>query len=327
MLSMRLLRRTLISLAALGGLDAYVTTRISSTGRQLRPKERRADSSLRVWQDFVYNAQSLAGNLANDSLGQGIAAVPVMYGAGLLTSCSPCVWGILPLTVSYISNAAGSRKDQDTTLPTLAFAAGLASVFCTLGVVAAQVGGVFGSEEGFPWLALISNSICLIMGLRLLELIDLPLLSFRGPGSPSSGRDDVVLLDASGKILTTKEEKQGLWQTFLLGGSSALVASPCATPVLSSILAYVAAAQNTALGVLFLLAYTAGYSTPLLWIAATGGQALVNLKKQTGTGVLASLAPWVGPLTAGILLYYGTTGLLFALFGDPSLVALYPVLE
>jgi cytochrome c-type biogenesis protein len=97
--------------------------------------------------------------------------------------------------------------------------------------------------------------------------------------------------------------------------------------VLSSILAYVAAAQNTVLGILFLLAYTAGYATPLLWIAATGGQALVNLKKQTGTGILAFLAPWVSPVTAGVLLYYGTTGLLFALFGDPSVVALYPVLE
>lgn len=305
-----------------------MTTRAYSTTRRPELRRKRAgDSSLHAWQDFVYNAQSLAGNLANDNLEQGMAAIPVIFGAGLLTSCSPCVWGILPLTVSYISNAAGSRADQDTTLPTLAFAAGLASVFCTLGVVAAQVGGLFGSEDGFPWLALISNSICLIMGLRLLELINFPVLNFRGSGSPAAGSDNVVLIDASGKIMTSREEKQGLWQTFLLGGSSALVASPCATPVLSSILAYVAAAQNTALGILFLLAYTAGYATPLLWIAATGGQALVNLKKQTGTGILASLAPWVGPVTAGILLYYGTTGLLVALFGDPSVVALYPVLE
>ena len=325
---MRLRQRASLFCAALHGttcIHAYVTTRTDSSSYPELRRKHATDSRLHAWQDLVYNAQSMAGNLANDNLEQGMAAIPVMYGAGLLTSCSPCVWGILPLTVSYISNAAGSRADQDTTLPSLAFAAGLASVFCTLGVVAAQVGGVFGSEEGFPWLALISNSISLIMGLKLLELIQLPVINFRG--SPSSGGDNVVLIDASGKILSSKEEKQGLWQTFLLGGSSALVASPCATPVLSSILAYVAAAQNTALGIFFLLAYTAGYATPLLWIAATGGQALVNLKKQTGTGILASLAPWVGPATAGILLYYGTTGLLFALFGDPSVVALYPVLE
>ncbi|GAX19343.1 hypothetical protein FisN_4Lh078 [Fistulifera solaris] len=321
---MRLHHRTYIATAVLGSCtftQAYIATTPPFAGR------RRKDTHLPAWQDFVYNAQSLAGNLAQNNMEEGMAAIPVMYGAGLLTSCSPCVWGILPLTVSYISTAAGSRDDQDTTWPTVAFAAGLAAVFCTLGVVAAQVGGVFGSEDGFPWLALISNSICLLMGLKLLELINLPVLNVKSWGVKKPNSDSVVLLDASGKILTSKEEKQGLWQTFLLGGSSALVASPCATPVLSSILAYVAAAQNTVLGILFLLAYTAGYATPLLWIAATGGQALVNLKKRTGTGILASLAPWVGPLTAGVLLYYGTTGLLFALFGDPSVIALYPVLE
>jgi cytochrome c-type biogenesis protein len=300
---------------------------IATRSTQQFAGRRRKHTHLPAWQDVVYNAQSLAGNLAQNNMEEGMTAIPVMYGAGLLTSCSPCVWGILPLTVSYISQAAGSRDDQDTTWPTLAFAAGLASVFCTLGVVAAQVGGVLGSEDGFPWLALISNLICLVMGLRLLELINLPVFNISGWGMTKPNSDSVVLLDASGKILTSKEVKQGLWQTFLLGGSSALVASPCATPVLSSILAYVAAAQNTVLGILFLLAYTAGYATPLLWIAATGGQALVNLKKQTGTGILASLAPWVSPSTAGVLLYYGTTGLLFALFGDPSVIALYPVLE
>ena len=53
--------------------------------------------------DWLYHAQAMAGNLANTGLHQNIViSLPVMYAAGLLTSVSPCVWGLLPLTMSYI---------------------------------------------------------------------------------------------------------------------------------------------------------------------------------------------------------------------------------
>lgn len=251
------------------------------------------------------------------------------------------------------STAAGERQDQKTTLPTLAFAAGLALVFCSLGVAAAELGGVFGgagsSSDGgiMNWIAVTSNAICLIMGFKLLELINIPLLSLdvtkwnvfnnnAGSSSSSSSNNEPILIDASGQILKTQQQQQNessssergsLVRTFLLGGSSALVASPCATPVLTSILAYVASEHNPLLGAALLLGYTLGYATPLLWIAATGGQALVALKNDRSDSWYHALAPWVTPLTGGILLWYGTTGLLTGLLGDPSLAALAPVLE
>ena len=80
------------------------------------------------WEDIVFNAQSAGNTLATVSLGDPtnlLTSLPIMYAAGLLTSFSPCVWGLLPLTMSYISTAAGEREDKQTTLPTLAFAAGL----------------------------------------------------------------------------------------------------------------------------------------------------------------------------------------------------------
>ena len=249
------------------------------------------------------------------------------------------------------SNAAGERQDQQTTLPTLAFAAGLALVFCSLGVVAAQLGGVFGATSGpnGVWLALLSNTVCLAMGLKLLDLIDLPLLNLEAlditkkknkRSLSANGSDDdaePILLDATGRLVEKKSgsnhnapsssESGSLIRTFLLGGSSALVASPCATPVLTSILAFVASGHNPSLGALLLLGYTAGYSTPLLWIASTGGQALVELKKSKDGVWATHVAPWVTPITAGILLWYGTGGLLTALFGDPALAGLAPILE
>ena len=121
----------------------------------------------------------------------------------------------------------------------------------------------------------------------------------------------------------SEKEKGSLFRTFLLGGSSALVASPCATPVLTSILAFVANSSNPILGALLLFFYTVGYSTPLLITAATGGQALVKIQQLGGKDNLyGKIAPWVTPFTAGILLWYGTNGLLTTAFGDPSLAGL-----
>jgi cytochrome c-type biogenesis protein len=312
------------------------------------------------WDDVVFQAESLANSWATVSLqssGSGSsslwAAVPVMYGAGLLTSFSPCVWGLLPLTISYISAAAQERRDQQTLLPTVAFCLGLATVFCTLGIAAVSIGSVFGATAASDdsvmastasmILPLLSNSICFLMGLKLLDLIDLPLTSFSLPSPMKTSRGTQggpILLDASGRTIEEEAVEQtgegnALFRTFFLGGSSALVASPCATPVLTSILAFVANSEAThgasMTGALLLFFYTLGYSTPLFIVAATGGQALVRMKQQqkvndgniwSWSTLPSRLSPWVTPATGGILLYLGTTGLLTTLLGDPSLVGL-----
>ena len=327
-------------------------------------------------EDIMFNAQSTASSMASISLDDPsnlLSSVPIMYGAGLLTAFSPCVWGLLPLTISYISTAAGEREDKEIILPTLSFALGLASVFCSLGLIAATVGGAVYGNSGNTNIVLpiFSNAICCVMGFQLLELIDIPLPALAtSPATKTQRSDEPILIDGSGKILPTKnqssntqEEQGSLFRTFLLGGSSALVASPCATPVLTSILAFVASSSNPLLGGFLLLFYTLGYvgqiqnsikvkvqyvltictntilfsiaiwmmnitcrySTPLLVTAATGGKALVGLKELGGkdeSSVYAMIAPWVTPFTAGILLWYGTNGLLTAILGDPSLAGL-----
>lgn len=302
------------------------------------------------WEDVVYNAQSAATTLAGISLKEAsFSSFPLMYGAGLLASVSPCVWGLLPLTMSYISTAAGEREDKDATLPTIAFAGGLAFVFCSLGLLAASLGGgLYGRQDAVSGLiiSIITSGICLLMGMQLLEFIELPLPSFDFDVMDSEEDNDVkspeeessqIMFDEDGNMLPPPVASQeseskklsnngSLFRTFLLGGSSALVSSPCATPVLTSILAFVAKANDPLLGAFLLFGYTVGYSTPLLIVAASGGQVLTNLSSQEDSAY-GKLAPWITPLTGGILLWYGINGLLTAILGDPSMVALAPVLE
>lgn len=314
-------------------------------------------------EDIIYQAQSTALQLTSASIlstsSTSLSSLAVLYFAGLLTSFSPCSLGLLPLTISYISNATGERDDRDVFLPTLCFAFGLASVFCGLGLSVAFLGGVFGSSSssavgdgiGSIVLALLSSGVSFLMGLQLLELINLPLpsLEIGGFTNASDGSIDcsdgvcsrityneagqIVELQSDSSAAVSKLNSNGissLFRTFLLGGSSALVASPCATPVLTSILGFVAASRDPALGTVLLLTYTVGYSTPLLVVGASGGQALANAQAAASTedgSFLAKVGLFVNPLTASILIWYGTTGLLEALFGDPSMFALNPILD
>ena len=133
-------------------------------------------------------------------------------------------------------------------------------------------------------------------------------------------------------VITDKEnELAALLRVCLLGGTSALVASPCATPVLASLLAFLASSASegdTWKGASWMLTYTLGYSTPLLVVGATGGQALVNLQKSVrGDNIGSMLGQLVTPLSGGVLVAFGFNGFLVALLGDPSLAGLAPIIE
>ncbi len=57
-------------------------------------------------------------------------------------------------------------------------------------------------------------------------------------------------------------------QAYLAGATFALAASPCSTPVLATLLAYVSATKDPLQGGALLLAYTGGYVVPLLVAAS-----------------------------------------------------------
>lgn len=214
------------------------------------------------------------------------------------------------------------------------------------GVFGSSGGSEGGDTLSSLLLAAMSSLVSVFMGLQLLELIEIPLpsLDFRvrsavleggrrndeGGGSCGSGslfdvNGGLILENLNGNSGPNDEEVNGgdetmqqsdssgnefavLLRTFLLGGTSALVASPCATPVLASLLAYLASASSSVSsgnelwqGAAWMLSYTFGYSTPLLLVGATGGQALVNLQnmKKNDKSLGSMIGQWVTPLTGG----------------------------
>ena len=99
------------------GLDAQ------NTQTQFQTIRRATSTTLFVgggFEDLVFTAQNTASSLADtvfsssksDSLKVGSLAI--LYGAGLLTSFSPCSLGLLPLTVSYISTVPRLVNEKKT---------------------------------------------------------------------------------------------------------------------------------------------------------------------------------------------------------------------
>ena len=246
----------------------------------------------------LFAAANAADDVVGSQLADGITPVTVLVvlASGLVTSLSPCTLSVLPspsATSRLRDSAADSepganaapRRSSSTARNGAAFAAGLATTLALLGVAAASVGRAYGQTVG-DGLPIFVSLLAVAMGLNLLEVIVVEFPSFFG--------------DFDARTLRVPNEVK----SYLAGLAFALAASPCSTPVLATLLGYVASSGDPVAGGGLLLADTSGYVAPLLLAAtATGSlKAIVSARKYTA---------WVTPASGFMLVAGGTYGFLF----------------
>ena len=74
-----------------------------------------------------------------------IVAVGVLFVAGILTSLTPCIYPMIPITAAIVGgqSVGGARPPRSRViLLTLAYVAGLAIIYAGLGVVAGMTGTI-----------------------------------------------------------------------------------------------------------------------------------------------------------------------------------------
>lgn len=164
------------------------------------------------------------------------------FTAGVASSLSPCVVAMLPVLVGYVGGYSGLSR-WGTLRQSLLFIAGFALVLTLLGVLAGLLGLVMGALVGVWWYYAL-GLLAVLMGLHLLEVIHIPMPRF------------VHKLPAgqSGRLLTP----------LLLGAMFGAAASPCGTPFLTAILAFISRERNWLLGGFSLCTYALGQSILLL---------------------------------------------------------------
>jgi len=163
----------------------------------------------------------------------GLAYLFVFLG-GLISASSPCVLAIIPLVIGFVGGySEGNRKKA--VMYAIVFALGLSITFTILGAIASLVGGLFGDVGKFWYY--FAGVVAIIMGFYLTGV-----LHFRLP-----------------QPITLKSKHKGVLGAFLLGLLFGVVSSPCATPVLAVILAFVASKARIIYGTSLLFVYAIGH--------------------------------------------------------------------
>ncbi len=185
-----------------------------------------------------------------------LSALPFLYLAGVLTSLTPCIYPMIPITAAIVggANADGTRPPMARTLVlTLSYVIGLATVYALLGVVAGLTGTMFGTVSTNPWLYFAMANLLLLSALAMLDVIPIRLpaaLAGRAATAGTGGR-------AGG--------------AFVMGAMSGLVAAPCGAPVMAAVLTWVTRTGSGLLGFAYLLAFSFGMCTLLVLVGLSSG--------------------------------------------------------
>ena len=183
-------------------------------------------------------------------------AIILLFAAGVLTSLTPCIYPMIPITASIVGGQSlGEAKapKSRTILLTLAYVAGLAVVYATLGVIAGMTGTIFGTISTNPWLYFTMANVLIIAALSMLDVLPVRLpagLMQRASTAGTAGR-------ASG--------------AFVMGAVSGLVAAPCGAPVMAAVLTWVTRTQRAALGFVYLLSFSFGMCALLVAVGLFSG--------------------------------------------------------
>lgn len=170
----------------------------------------------------------------------------IAFAAGVLASLSPCSLGILPLIIGYVGGVS-RENNKKLFIQMLFFSAGLSLVLSVTGIICALTGRAF---TGFasPVLILLFASFIILLGLNLTGFLDI-----RFP-------------QLIKKIPENKNGSTFLFP-FLIGCIFALASSPCASPILASILALAAVSQNILYSIALLFAFALGQCVIIVFFA------------------------------------------------------------
>ena len=185
------------------------------------------------------------------------SAVFVVFAAGVLTSFTPCVYPMIPVTVTYIGGAAAGNRRRAVALSTT-YVLGLAIVYAGLGIAAALLGKIFGEWTRHPVVYGAVGLVIIALGLAMLDVFTIPALAtgLQGKGA----------------------RKGGYLGAAVMGVAAGFVAAPCTAPVLGLLLAYVGQTRNVVWGGSLLFVFALGLGLLLMLLGIFSGM-LANLPK------------------------------------------------
>ena len=189
-----------------------------------------------------FSLANFTAQLANNP----VAATATAFAGGVLTSLTPCLYPMLPVTVVVIGGGASMPSRARRLGLASLYAIALAGSYSSLGRLAALSGHMFGEVSTNPWLTFAMANVMLIAAAMMADLIPVPL--------PTALRTRAASLGDGGRA----------GGVLVMGIVSGLVAAPCGAPVMAAVLTWVAATRQAVLGFTYLFAFSLGMCSLLL---------------------------------------------------------------
>ena len=195
-------------------------------------------------------------NVAAQLSANPAAALPVLFGAGVLTSLTPCIYPMIPITAAIVGgqSVGDARAPRWRTVAlTLTYVVGLAAVYSGLGLFAGLTGTLFGAVSTNPWLFFVMANVLLVSALAMLDVLPVRLpagLMQRAATAGNAGRFAGALV---------------------MGAMSGLVAAPCSAPVMAAVLTWVSSTHSAGLGFAYLFAFSLGMCALLVAVGVSSG--------------------------------------------------------
>ena len=167
------------------------------------------------------------------------------FGLGLAAIFTPCVFPMIPITVSFFLNQRGGL------LQALVFSSGIVVLFCALGFGVTAAVGPFGVVQlsANPW---VNGFITLVFGAFALSLL---------------GAFEITLPSSLLTKLDSASRQGGYVGTLLMGLTFALTSFACVGPFVGSLLAASVQSKGSQ-PVIGMLSFAMGLASPFFFLAA-----------------------------------------------------------
>jgi thiol:disulfide interchange protein len=197
--------------------------------------------------------QTVAGQVEDTRQRGLIAFVTLAFGLGLLTLLTPCVFPMIPITVSYFSKQKGEGTGRTGLIHALAYCFGIIGSFTAFGILVTVFFGATGIQQFAtnPWINLGLAALFIFLALNLFGAI-------------------TVTLPASVTNQFSPYGKAGLIAPLMMGFAFTLTSFTCTVPFVGAVL--VAATTGDLLyPIVGMLAFSSAFAIPFFLLALFPG--------------------------------------------------------
>lgn len=203
-----------------------------------------------LWSPVAPAADALQGDAAGGDTASWWYIFVACFAGGLLALLTPCVWPIIPLTMSFFLKKSGSRGKAIANA--VAYGLSIIVIYLALGLVVTAISGADSLN------ALATNAVCNVVFFLLLVVFAFSFF----------GMFNIKLPDSwSNKVDSAAERTTGLLSIFFMAFTLVIVSFSCTGPIIGTLLVEAASTSNILGPALGMFAFALALAIPFSFFA------------------------------------------------------------